>query len=65
MIWAGRAYIEVRPNLLDLLAGHDCLQGPLCWRWYDPGDPDGRLPTVPIDGCGHRSCMTIVNDVAR
>jgi hypothetical protein len=49
----------VRPGqlvLLDLLAGHTCLQGPLCHRWSGDG--------VPIDGCRHRTCWVIVNDVA-
>jgi hypothetical protein len=44
---------------------HDCLQGPLCHRWHEPPDPDGWLPTAPIDGCGHSTCTEIVNDVAR
>lgn len=35
---------------------HTCLQGPLCHRWYQDA--------APIDGCGHRTCWSIVNDVA-
>lgn len=51
---------DVRVDLRRLLTegGHDCLQGPLCHRWHDGG-------SAPIDGCGHRTCMEIVNDVAR